>query len=131
MTLWDHACCVGHGLHARCDALWHLLRGHRLHWRDSVDLWVGVTGDIWCERCPDTSDGQSDLIIWIRGWAWMLRVAQWICGLQGHRELKHPQRWNKQEPIEDKNNMVDVEGEWYCYRCFADVEKPEAAPEPT
>lgn len=125
MTLWDHLCCLGYGLEARCSGLSHLLRGHKLHWRDDVDLWLGCTGAIWCEGCPDTSDGKSSLHIWTRSWDWIMWVAQIVCSILGHPEWRHPKRWNGLDvPTgeDDDLNMVDIEDEWYCYRCGAHKE---------
>ena len=125
MTLWDHACCVGYGLQARLDALWHLCRGHRLHWRDDIEVWVGVTGSIWCERCPDTSDGVSDLIIWTRQWAVLNWAAARVCGWMGHPEIAHPQRHNPDAP----GGYEVVANQWYCTRCAADVKPPTPPPQ--
>ena len=122
MTLWDHLCCLGYGLGARRSGVWHWLRGHRLHWRDRIDLWTGCTGDIWCERCPDSSDGETDVVIWSRQWRWMMKVGEMICSVVGHPGWKHPQRWNGQnEPNDDEVDpiMVDVLDEWFCARCAA------------
>jgi hypothetical protein len=117
MTLWDHACCAGYGIQARASGLWHLVRGHRLHWRDNVDLWTGCTGDIWCEQCPDTSDGVSDLGIWCRHKRWLHWCASRVCGWLGHDELRHPTRSN------DAGVQVEIVDQWYCYRCVGDVKK--------
>lgn len=126
MTLWSHVCCVGYGIHARTEALWHLVRGHRLEWRGGVDLWTGHTGCITCVACPESSDGQSDVVFWSRYWRWINWIGEIVCGAQGHRELRHPQRWSGADNADGEPIMVDVEHEWYCYRCGAHVEREAA-----
>ncbi len=124
MTLWDHLCCLGYSVQARFDGLWHLLRGHRLHWRDDVDLWSGGTGDIWCEACPDSSDGRPrDVVIWIRHWWSLMKAMRFVCGALGHPGWQHPQQWDGHGPPnggdEDDPHMVDVLDAWCCVRCSA------------
>ncbi len=121
MTIWVHLYCLGYGLDARRSGLWHWLRGHRLHWRNGFDLWMGGTGDIWCEACPDSSDGQTDVVIWARHWSWMMWVGEMLCGALGHPGWKHPQKWDGQAaPDEDRElHWIDVLDEWYCVRCAA------------
>lgn len=131
MTVWDHCCCLGYGLEARACGIWHLVRGHRLHWREHVDLWTGFTGAINCEACPDTrmEDGEHvGLAIWMRHWHWMMRVGQFVCGVLGHPGWKHPQQWSGLGDPCDDANMVDVEGEWFCVRCVThkSATKPDA-----
>lgn len=123
MTLWDHCCCVGYGLQARIDALGHLFRGHKLHWRDSVELWIGVTGDIWCEECPDTPLGEDGRHVgcqfWIRQWSFLWWLAGKLCAALGHPGWRHPKRWSRNGDPLDDGEMVDADG-WYCIRCLTD-----------
>jgi hypothetical protein len=120
MTLWDHLCCIGYGIEARCSGVWHWLRGHDLRWRVSVEPWVGCTGDIQCFSCADSSDGRTDVAIWCRHWTCLWIVAKWLCAQLGHEELK---RVKRHDAI--SGEMVAC-NEWYCTRCCADVEKPIA-----
>lgn len=120
MTLWDNVCCFGYGLQARYDAMWHLLRGHKLRWRYQPNLWIGCTGDILCSKCPDTKD-KTDLVLWCRHNRWLNWLTQKLCALLGHPELRHPKVWNGVEPVED--NMVDIEHKWYCSKCLADEDQ--------
>jgi hypothetical protein len=126
MTIWDHACCVGYGIQARWEALGHLVRGHKLHWRYEPDLFGGCLGDIYCENCPDSSIGDDGehcgIIFWCRSnavWRW---IAQAVCGHLGHPELRHPQRWSGTMTPDDEHVMVDVVEDWYCYRCGASID---------
>jgi hypothetical protein len=106
MSPWDHLCCLGYGIHARWEGLRHILKGHKVHWRDRGDIWSGCTGDIVCETC--------NLNIWCRHTYWLMWIMQQICGWQGHRELRHPTQGD--QPLMDQ---------WYCYRCGADVKKED------
>lgn len=127
MTIWDHVCCVGYGLHARAEAFTHLLRGHRLKWRGGcIEPWTGHMGCIVCEACPDSSldeEGQrSGFVFWSRDWALMRWCAQHVCGWLGHQELKHPQR------PDGTGAWIDIPEQWYCFRCVADVDAPGERP---
>ncbi len=123
MTVWDHLYSFGYGIGARWIAIGHQLRGHDVHWRQDIDLWLGMTGSIVCENCPDTKD-HCGLFIWSRDWVWMRWVAQKLCAWLGHPELRHPRYWiGTGDPLDD-GNMVEIEDKLYCYRCFADVPRP-------
>lgn len=122
MTLWDRLCCYGYGIRARWEALKHLLRGHQLRWRDDgIDLWTGHMGCIVCEECPDTAleDGKHvGVHLWSRDNRLLGWLGQQLCAYLGHPEHRHPQRGDGNE------GWVDVESEWYCYRCLADTKGP-------
>ena len=123
MTIWSRLCCVvGYGIHARADALWHLARGHRLRWRDNcAEPWAGMTGCITCYACPDSSDGETDVAFWTRYNPLLHWVGRTVCGWQGHRERKHPQRSVGWDDVKAEGIYEDVVGEWYCSRCLADL----------
>lgn len=123
--LWNWLCCVGYGVQARRDGLWHLVRGHRLRWRADVDLWSGHTGCIICEACPDTSDGRGDLALWCRWNTLIWAVTRRVCAWRGHGKLRHPQRsigWNE---AAGEGIYEDITSDWYCCRCMDDVEAPK------
>lgn len=104
---WDiHVCCRWYGVVARLDALSHLARGHRLHWRDTPEWWIGVTGDIWCEACPDNKG--RDVSLWTRNNLVLRWAAMKLCGLLGHPSWNHP-------TLQDET----VANEWCCSRCIA------------
>lgn len=106
-------------LSAHVDGVSHWLQGHRTTFIGSVDLWSGFLGDISCEECPETSmeDGKHvGLSIWCRHSSLIMHVGQAICGLLGHRELKHPTRG--EEPVLDQ---------WYCSRCMGHVEPTDGS----
>lgn len=107
MTLWDHLRCLGYGIESRFSGLSHYFRGHDLHWRQDVDLWVGATGDIMCHDCPNTIDGKSILCIWTRQWHWIAYCGMKLCGFLGHPKFAHPL-------LGGKTPMLD---EVYCIRC--------------
>lgn len=109
MTLWDHLCCFGYGIQARMDGLWHLVRGHNLHWRDSPEPWIGCFGSILCEECPDTNG--CGLLIWTRHSQIINWITQRLCGLIGHPVFRHPQC------LDETNTEVQIKDELYCQRC--------------
>jgi hypothetical protein len=100
-------------LMARISGLWHLVRLHRVHWRQAFDPWIGCTGDIACETC--------DLLIWCRFAGWRLAIAQFVCGLLGHPGVSHPRQL---KPGGDYDNPKDWERLWdqpVCIRCSKDL----------
>lgn len=104
------------GVEARIHGLWHLVRGHKLHWRDDIELWYGITGDIWCDECPDTSDGKSSLSIWCRSSSLLWVFMQWACGLMGHRNAIHPKEY-----VGDGEELRECLELLWCDRCGKDV----------
>jgi hypothetical protein len=99
-------------LQAHSSAVWHWLRGHKVHFIGDLELWCGCWGDVWCEECPDTAieDGKHvGLSIWCRhSWA-IAWLGMKLCGLLGHPVFQHPKRYD-----------AYVEDEIYCYRCMFD-----------
>ena len=127
MTLWDNLCCYGYGIHARWEALRHIMRGHQLRWRCDIDLWVGSMGCIVCEECPDTQPEYGKhvgLSIWSRNNRLIGWLGQQLCAWLGHPEHWHPQRWTGKKDAEGNLVMADIEGEWYCCRCAVDTKGP-------
>lgn len=77
-----------YSLHARCEALWHLVRGHQLKWRTEIDLWVGMTGCIECVDCPDATARHGEpttLHLWCRDNRLVWWIARAICTRLGHK----------------------------------------------
>lgn len=123
---------------ARLSGIWHWLRGHKLHWRYKPDLWIGCTGEIYCQDCPDTKDEAGEicgLVIWCRYKRTLGFIGQIICGIIGHPEFRHPKRavkWAIEDgqryavPVNpDPDDAFDKDwvyllDSYYCYRCGYD-----------
>ena len=103
-----------YGFQSRLSALWHLARGHRIRWRTDANWWLGCSGNIECEDCPDA--GSSDLVIWCRYAPWRAWIAERICGWLGHPGWEHPQRHRVGGADDECDDVMD---EWWCTRCVA------------
>ena len=114
MTLWDSLCCIGYGIRARYTAIQHWRRGHNLRWRANMEIWVGCTGDIVCKDCPDNKG--VGVILWCRYNRVLNKITQAVCGMLGHAERKHPQRYSGCD-ANDSPVMEYIIDEWYCFRC--------------
>lgn len=122
MTLWDHLCCVGYGIQARADAVWHMLRGHRVRWFGApccIEPWAGHFGCITCVECPDSSVGEDGKHNGVVFWMNESRIVWWLsrrlCGWLGHSELRHPK-------VPLMGLWAYKHDEWYCYRCMDTVD---------
>lgn len=115
----------------RLHGAWHLIRGHKVRWYHESDLWIGHLGWIYCEGCPDTGSYEEDpdsdgrgLYIWGRHWMWLMSLAQWRCGRQGHPDTpKRCTKWLGKLDDEGEHVMEEID-EWYCGRCLADIPPP-------
>lgn len=126
---WNRLCCVGYGVQARADAVAHVLRGHDLTWNDGCrDLWTGHLGCIVCRACADSSDGKTDVLFWSRRSGALHWLARLLCARLGHPEARHPQT-GAGEDADGNPLWVDVEDEWYCFRCGAQLQGPVLLPE--
>ena len=106
------------GLSARLSALGHLLRGHRVRWREAPDLWMGCWGDVVCEQCQT--------VFWIRHSRLLLACTTRFCGWLGHPSVQHPSRGLGWDAATDQPLFEPIVDEWYCVRCGADVRPPTA-----
>lgn len=128
MTAWDHLCCFGYGVQARLSYFSHLFRGHKVHWRTGGEWWVGCTGDITCDECPDTED-RCGLTIWCRYNRVTGKLAELLCGLLGHPSWQHAQKskgWDEQK--EESILEPDLDSVC-CTRCSLWFDKATSAPE--
>ena len=116
------------GVEARVMVIGHWLQGHDVRWRYKPDWWVGCGGDLMCMKCPDSTDGKSDVMFWCRWKPWLTDIAQLVCSLRGHvSDVCHPQKGTGKEDANGDVIWEPIVDQWFCRRCGKELSTKRAA----